>query len=378
MAKDRDMQSLIDVTKTTQTLVAHLSSSLAPSTAAASQAQTPAQTPTQTQTRTQSARAADVANPLDAIKASATVLQSHTTTLSLLLLTPPLTPSALMTKIGHVHSGAVKGMVAAAGYVSQPGHPGDVGNLMRTALRAQVRGVLGTWGHVLGLVLGMAEKRQGGTGNDAGPSESEKQQVLAATGVVWEACEALLQLCNDGVVGLVVTKATELRATLLDAIAELKAWSEDMADDHDDDDDDDDDDDLFDSINKLAQDDQGLKELADTSLKKLKTIGMLYQALIKRRLKTYPAASADSSSRAASSPARKLDELMALLKAIPDTVDDLAGAFYDLDEDGAQGFLHEAKAQAKRAAELVKQNWAGGEDEFTAWSATWAAALETE
>jgi hypothetical protein len=356
MAKPKDLKALIEVTKTTQTLLTHFQSSLAPSASTPSQAQT---------------TATELPNPLDAIKASTTLLKSHTTTLSLLLLTPPLTPSALISKIGDVNSGALSGMVAAATYTPQADKKDDVGNLMRTELRAQVRRLIGTWGDVLALVLRMAESRQGATGKDTGPSESEKQDILSATGVLWEACDTLSKLCNDGVVGLVVKKATELKATLLDAIEELKEWGEDVEDDNDEAEGSDDEDDAFGAMNKLGKDDKELKELLDTSVKKLKMVGMLYQALIKRRLKTYPAASG-----ATSSPGPKLDQLMALLKAIPDTVDDLASAFYDLDQDGVKELLAKSSNEAKSAAELVKQNWAGTDDEFTTWSGKWVAALD--
>jgi hypothetical protein len=372
MAKPKDFKALIEVAKTTQTLLVHFQSSLAP---------LPCATPSEHQTI-----ASELPNPLHVVKASTTLLRSHTTTLSLLLINPPLTPSALIAKISDVSSGALSGMVAAASYVPQPGQRDDVGSIMRTELRAQVRRLLGTWGDVLALVLRMAESRQSAQGKDSGPSESEKQHVLSATGVLWEACDVLLKLCDKGVVGLVVKKAGELRATLLDAVEELKEWGEDVDDEEDEAEgsNEDDEEDMFGASNKLGKDDTELKELLDTSIKKLKMIGMLYQALIKRRLKTYPATSASATdatttkgtSDTTSSPAKKLDDLMAQLKTIPDTVDDLASAFYDLDQDEAKLTLNKSCTEAKKAAALVKQSWAGTDDEFTAWSEKWATALD--
>jgi hypothetical protein len=367
MSKAKDFKALIEVAKTTQTLITHFQSSLAPSA-----------TPSQLQ-----ATATELPNPLDVVKASTTLLKSHTTTLSLLLLTPPLTPSALISKIGDVNSGALSGMVAAASYVPTSGEKDVIGNMMRTELKTQVRQLLGTWGDVLALVLRMAENRQAATGKDSGPSESEKQQVLSATGVLWEACDTLVKLCNDGVVSLVVKKATALKATLLDAIEELKEWGEDVEDDDEEAAGSDDEDDIFGASNKIGKDDKELKELLDNSLKKLKMVGMLYQALIKRRLKTYPSssvstsASANGASDSTLTPAQKLDQLMVLLKAIPDTVDDLASAFYDLDQDEAQQTLDKSCEEAKRAAALVKQSWSGTDDEFTAWSGKWTNALSS-
>lgn len=367
MAKPKDLKALIELTKSTRTLLTHFQSSLAPSSAAI---------PSDSQTT-----ATELPNPLDAIKASTTLLKSHTTTLSLLLINPPLTPSALVIKIGDVTSGALSGMVAAASYVPQPGQRDDIGNIMRTELRAHVRRLLGTWGDVLAMVLRIAETRQQATGKDTGPTQSEKQDVLSATGVLWDSCDALLKLCDDGVVGLVVKKAGELRSTLLDAIEELKEWGEDVEDDDDEAEGSDDEDDMFGASNKLGKHDKELKELLDLSIKKLKMVGMLYQALIKRRLKTYttsasPSTSTTNGNTETATPAKKLGDLMAQLRTIPDTVDDLASAFYNLDEDEAKETLTKACTEAKCAAAPVKCSWTGSEDEFTAWYEKWMVAIE--
>jgi hypothetical protein len=369
MTKPKDLKSLIELTKSMQVLLTHFQSSLAPTSTT-----TCSQVPT---------TATELPDPLDVIKATTTLLKSHTTTLSLVLINPPLTPSAIIAKINDVSSGALNGMVAAASYVPQPGRKDDIGDIMRTEVKAQVRRLLSTWGDLLALVLRIAESRQGAQGKDTGPTKSEKQDVLSATGVLWEACDVLLKLCNDGVVGLVVKKAAELRATLLDAIEELKEWGEDIDDDDDDEDNDaegsDDEDDLFGASNKLGKDDTVLKELLDTSVKKLKMVSMLYQAISKRRLRTYPAVltafATNGASDATSTPAQKLDDLMVALKQIPDTVDDLASAFYDLNEEEAKETLDKTCKEAEKAAELVKQSWTGSDDEFTAWSGKWITAL---
>jgi translation elongation factor EF-G len=214
--------------------------------------------------------------------------------------------------------------------------------------------------------------------------------VLAATGVVWEACDALLKTCQGGVVDLVVKKAQEWRSTLLDAVEELKEWGdddeEDAEDSHGEDDDFADEDAIFSAANKLGKDNENMKELLEKTLKKLKMVGILYQALIKRRLKTFPrpVASPTPTDREASKngvptvvPVNKLDELLDLLKAIPETVDDLASAFYDLDEDEAKQTLDKCCQEAKQVVNLAKQNWSRQDDEFTAWSTKWVDNLES-
>jgi hypothetical protein len=382
MAKPNDLRALIDLTKTTQTLLTHFQSSLAPSSA----------TPKSSDPQVSSA---DLPNPLDVVKTCTTLLKSHTTTLSLLLLTPPLTPSALITKIGDVSSGALSGLVTAAISTPQAGQKDELGALMRGEVKVQVRRLIGTWGDVLAIVLRLAGQRQSDKGKgktkDDGPTESERQDVLAATGVVWEACDALLKLCADGVVGLVLKKAQELRGVLLDAVEELKEWGEDIDDEKDDnaeasDNEFGDEDDIFSAANKLGKGDKELKVLLDTSVKKLKMVGMLYQALIKRRLKTFSSAASTKASASETTegdsrvssldPIGKLDELMTLLKAIPETVDDLASAFYDLDEDEAKQTLDKCSEEAKNAVALVRHSWAGTDDEFTAWSGKWVDAFD--
>ncbi|EUC31034.1 hypothetical protein COCCADRAFT_57777, partial [Bipolaris zeicola 26-R-13] len=380
MSKAKDLSTLIEVTKNTQTLLTHYQSSLTPS-------------KTNTVTAIASASAPDpsteIPNPLELLRTSSTLLKSHTTTLSLLLINPPLTASALVTKIGNVSEGPLTGVVAAASYVPGVGQRGDVGEIMRAEMRAQVKGLLASWSEVLSIVLSIAQKQ--GTKQGGSVTEAEKQQVLSATGMVWDACDGVEKLCKDGVVGLVVKKAQELRAVLLDAIEELKEWGEDVADDDDDDDDDEaehsDQDDVFATENKLGKDDKELKALLDKSLKKLKMMGILYQALVKRRLKTYPASKAltekgevqeeqSGEEQATKSPSLKLSELMGVLKSIPETVDDIAAAFYDLDADEAQEMLDRCCAEAKTAIELVRTSWSGQDDEFTAWSEKWVAALD--
>ncbi|KAF2660500.1 hypothetical protein K491DRAFT_701607 [Lophiostoma macrostomum CBS 122681] len=379
-----DLRALIDLTKTTQDLLAHFQSSLGPSTALTAQSTLPTAT-----------TSAPEPNPLDVIRATTTLLKSHTTTLSLLLLTPPLTPPAIISKIGDVSSGVLSGMVAAASSVAQPGRKDELGELMRGELRAQVRRLLGTWGEVLVLILRFAERRQGregevngkGKGRDLGPTEAEKQDVLSTTGVLWEACDTLLKVCDSGIVGLVVKKAGEWRSVLLDAVEELKEWGEDVDDEDEDDaegsDAEDgvfgDEDDIFSAANKLGKGDKELKTLLDMSVKRLKMVGILYQAVIKRRLKPFPDTSSESNGAAeaaSSDPMSKLDEVMGLLKSIPETVDELASAFYDLDEEEAKQTLGKCGDEAKSVIALVKLSWSGKEDEFTAWSDKWVAALE--
>ncbi|KAF2199064.1 hypothetical protein GQ43DRAFT_133033 [Delitschia confertaspora ATCC 74209] len=378
---DAALHTLIDLTKTTQTLLTHFQSSLTPPASS---------TVASTQNTTSPTASAPPTDPLPPLKATATLLRSHTTTLSLLLLTPPFSPTAISKKLGDVSSSVLSGMVAAASSPSSSSTTtsGEVGQdsvsaLMRSELRAMVRRALSAWGDVLGLVLRLAVGRKGG----GAVSEVEKRDVLSATGVVWECCDALIKVCEQGIVGLVVRKAEEWRGVLMDAVGELKEWGEDV-DDGDEEDGDEvvgsgdeeedefkSEDDIFGAANKLGKGDKELKVLLDGGVKKLKMVGVLYQALIKRRLRTFPATSLSNERGDAKDPMQTLEKLMLILKGIPESVDDLASAFYDLDEEEARKELDKCCDDARKAIELVKQGWNGSDDEFTAWSGKWTDAL---
>lgn len=345
------LQTLLDLTTTTTALVTHFQSSLAPNATSDSSIPPP---PT---------------NFLQALRECAQLVRSHTTTLSLLLLTPPLTPSAIITKLGDVSSGPLTALVGSA-MLSD----GELGALMQGEIRVLVRRLLGAWGEVVGCVARLAGRRKEEGekgGKDEGPSESERQDVLAATGVVWEGCDALVKLCDGGITGLLVRKAEEWRGVLLDAVEEMKAWGEDV--DDDDEDKFEDEDDVFGATNKLGKDDKELKEVLDKSVKKIKMVSVLYSALIKRRLKKFPGITPRASAAAVGpkDPMKDLEELMRKMKAIPEMVDDLASAFYELDEEEARAMLEKCCEEAKSAAVLVRDDWSNRDDEFTTWSAKW-------
>ena len=252
--------------------------------------------------------------------------------------------------------------------------------------------MLGAWSDVLSCVRSVASAA---TGQQGGVGDAARGAILAATGVVWEGCDALVGLCEAGVVGLAVRRAEEWREVLLDAVVEMREWGEEADEDGDEEDggersgEEEGGFEVFGAANRLGKGDGELRALLEASVRKLKTVAVLYQALVKRRLKTFPppfasapsskdgGADADAAASAAAQRVRTLDELMALLKSIPESVDELASAFYDLDGDEARALLKKCCDDAVRAATVVKQNWDGKDDEFTAWSGKWKDAMGT-
>lgn len=354
MSKQSDIRALVDLVSSQQTLLGQFLSTLSPSSNdAVSLAQLPPNPP----------------NPLHVLRDSATLLKAHTTKLSLLLINKPFTATAVQKVLRDVSGTCIPAMMSAV-QICQP----DVwGSFLHAQVVARVRTVLRETDVCYNEVNQIAhDELQVLTKTKAKPNPNQEKgrDSLISTGVVWGACDKLIELESAGIGALAVRKAEEWRDMIKDAIQELKEWEED-ADDEDDDDDYEDSDkdsveDMFSASNSLPKDRDDLKKQLATANDKLKKMGMLYAALIKRRLSTFtPAVSAIKAN------IHTLDKLLDTLKELPETVDDLASAFYDLDSDEVEQVMQKSITQARQAVELVKLSWAGKEDEFTTWANKW-------
>jgi IS4 transposase len=230
----------------------------------------------------------------------------------------------------------------------------------------------------------LLEVRSVALGAEAGSSGG--RDSLSATGVVWEACDSLAELNTLGVAGLAVQKAEQWRDTIKDAIEELQEWADgadletegqnDALFDSEDEgvagDDNDSLNDLFNAANSMPADRPELKELVERAVEKLKKVDILYRALVKRRLKTYKSVAAVEGKK---SSAERVDELLENLRSLPDSIDDMASNFYDLDEEAAKAALDDCVKKACEAARLAKLDYNEKEDEFSTWSKKWVEAV---
>lgn len=358
-------QTLIDFTNTQRTLVAQYLASLAPNASTDSSTQLPPNPP----------------NPLHVLRDSATLLKAHTTKLALLLINKPFTPTAVTAVLRDATQTCLPAMMSAVELC----RPDIWGVFLHHHVVAKVRTVMREMLSFLDEVLDVAREED---------SSNHSKDTLASTGVLWDACDALIQLEKTGIAGLAVLKAQELRDTINDAIQELKEWEEgdgdedddDSEDDNDDDDDDadsttsspqhsrddqDEFDDIFSAANSLPKNRPDLKQRLNTSADKLKKIQFLYAAITKRRLKTFTPEVASKKVNILT-----LDKLMHLLKELPESVDDLANAFYELDAQQIDAILATCVENACSAADLLKTDWNGKDDEFTAWVTKWTAVVK--
>ena len=249
------------------------------------------------------------------------------------------------------------------------------GSTMGKEVKARVRRVFKEMEMLLSEVQSIAAGAQRGAGRDS----------LSSTGVVWESCDALVELEQVGIVGLALQKAEQYRETIKDAIQELQEWKEGedldsegfgdgLADSDDEavDGDKDSIEDLFNAANSMPKDRPELKELVEQAQVKLRSIVNINKAVAKRRIRTFNSTTSEGDAPAV----YRLDDLMQHLRRMPHQVDELASNFYDLYEKGAREAIGKVVAETKAACELMRLDWNGTEDEFTVWSRKWISAID--
>ncbi|KAI9752527.1 MAG: 60S ribosomal protein L13 [Chaenotheca gracillima] len=335
--------------------------------------------------------------PLALLHTSATLAKAQTTKLSLLILNKPFSPTAISTILRDLSTGPLAVMMSAAEVCT----PEVWGKTMSAEVKLRVLHVLRELRGLMGNIP-LSPAAVDGTDKEDN-SLPASRDPLATTGGVWEACDSLADLHDKGVAGLLVQRAQQYRDTLEDAIAELTEWSQaSEADSHSDEEDEDSDaadarsnneedgfDDLFSSSNALPKGDSVLRSLVEISLKRLALVKMLYSGLIKRRLPhvSLPVSinqsngsesASASSSHSSALRITRIDQLLESLKAIPEETDELASAFYELDEEDVKTRLEKCLALARNAAESTRTDRNDEEDEFTKWLDKWLVMIDKE
>ncbi|KAM0248942.1 hypothetical protein ACHAP5_003150 [Fusarium lateritium] len=296
---------------------------------------------------------------------SSSLIRAHGTKISLLVINEPFTPSALSTVIRELVKGPIPGLATAA----QACEAKSYTSVVRKELAYRVQKVLIELSNLLKRVP-KDGKVLSGVGRDSGKGS------LALTGMLWSACDEVVALANMGVGGFFVKKAEEWRDTLKDVMEELKEWGEE----EDEDEDEDDVDDLADKLNDTTlskqemlddfmnsssaiprSDPDKIRPRLDSSLKRLRMVVLLYQALSKRRFKKLPKDTTKNDMPA------KLDSTAVVLETLPDKFGDLAGAFYELDAEEIDRLMEDCFEQAVGVSEVLKMGWEGESDEFTEW-----------
>ncbi|KAH7265584.1 uncharacterized protein BKA55DRAFT_559236 [Fusarium redolens] len=300
-------------------------------------------------------------NALSLARDTSLLIRAHSTKISLLIINEPFTPSAISTVIRELIKGPIPGLATAA----QACTPDLYTSVVRKELAYRCQKVLvELWGLLKrvpddGKVL-PAVGRDGSKGS------------LVLTGKLWSACDEVVKLADLGVGGFYVRRAEEWRDTLKDVMEELKEWGEEE--------DGEDEDDLADQMNNASlteqemvddlmnsssaipkSDPDKIRPRLDSTLKRLRMIVLLYQAISKRRFKKLPKDTTKGDMPS------KLDKAASVLETLPDTFGDLAGAFYELDAEEIDRLMEECFESAVGVSEVLKLGWEGESDEFSEW-----------
>lgn len=333
-------------------------------------------------------------NALDLAHDAASLIRAHSTKLSLLMINKPFTPTAIAGVLREMMAGPLPALATTLELCDEATYT----KTMQSELKWRVNRVYAELSVLikeipLSAELLRPEKMSGAAVARSSPS-------LTSTGIVWRACDELKDLKTLGIAGLMIQKAEQYRETLKDAIAELQEWGEDESDDEQEDQEDDkDEDDENDNAHEVDATQDAIDQLfhpthhipridtakvrprLESSLRRLKLMVLMYQAVVKRRLKTLPALlpypdlppkseklfhlRAEPSTDPRIVPS--LDALMEVLGKIPDVADELASRFYELDVKGIDERMDECFFTGFAAVELVLLSWEDKRDEFSTW-----------
>ncbi|KAE8146076.1 hypothetical protein BDV25DRAFT_163209 [Aspergillus avenaceus] len=314
---------------------------------------------------------------LPLLSASSAALKSHVTKLSLLAITSPFTHSAVGAVLNDLNESVLPSLVTAGLLVN----PTDHTQAFHTETQVLVKTSLNELMSLAKEVRTVAAKKDGAKKAED-LSQSEKDSITMATGRVWDACDALIDLASIGVVGFVVRRVEEWRDLVRDAVEEIEEWNPDEGDD------------FFDELMGDDKWDTGpsdgdesggdseekdtaiLHERKRVTIRLLKPVAQIYPAIITNRLKTIPELSHVIVSQ--------LESVMTNLQQIPEQVDEVAGALYEASIEESAEYLKKTKDHAVKAVNLVASSWNGQkvadaqqapEDKFSIWSKTWLRVM---
>ena len=327
-------------------------------------------------------------NPLRLLSDACAILKAHTTKLSLLILNKPFTPTAITFILNKTSTECLPALITALELCPSE----QYSTLLREHIRANLLRITKEMTSLLGTIP-LDEKIF--VTSISSVNDETGRDTLSSTGVIWEICDTLMALASEGMVDLAMKKADAYHALIKDAIAELQEWNPD------------DDDDMFSSGSSAESEsnqDDGvehtvesppttamnaitltppatptpIRQMRDQTLATLRMIRLLYPALRKRRVQTFPSISS-------STPLNQLptswqiyafDNLMKSLRLFSETADELAGSLYSQDEEQASGRLELIRNLALECIQGADQSWDRKADEFTVWAQKWTGRLE--
>ncbi|KAJ5618222.1 hypothetical protein N7528_006865 [Penicillium herquei] len=333
---------------------------------------------------TQPTQSSNDVKALPLLSASCSTLKAQVTKLSLLAITTPFTHSAVTTVLRACNESVLPSLLTATLFVS----PAEYTHAFHSESLVLTKTILTEYAQLITIVKNIADqkdkaKKESPKAKEDELSKAEKNTVTLATGRVWDACDAVVNMATNGVIGFIARRVEQWRDLVRDAVEELENWDPEEADD-----------DFFDDIMGETSDSEGensksedgsddekdiaaLQDHQKATLRFLRPVIQVYTAIVKNRLNSSQESHLNSSGAIA-----QLEKLMKQLQSIPDQVDEAAGTLYEDDVDSSVDYLNKIRYSASEAMDTAVSLWSSGEaekqtsdDKFAAWSKAWSKVM---
>lgn len=300
-------------------------------------------------------------NPLALLSSAAAILKAQTTKLSLLILNSPFTPSAITHILNSLSASCLPALMTAPELCPPDTHSALLHNHMRTLLSRAIQ--------AFSALLATIPQQNN---EHSSITHQRRGKTLAATGMLWETCDGMTQLASTGLSTLAIEKLDTSHSLFKDAIAELEEWDPNKDEDDPDTDSNPDDSDPLPILPSQTS------HLQNLTLRLLRQIRLLYPAIKKHRLSTFPPLTLLSSSSPpppSTSQIQTIDITITALTDFSSAADELACALYSHDDKEVLRLLSSLRARAHGCVHSLMMNWRGEEDFFSIWARKWVDVI---
>ncbi|RKF64724.1 Uncharacterized protein C22E12.18 [Erysiphe neolycopersici] len=310
--------------------------------------------------------------PLGLAYETADLIRAHATKLSLLVLNPPIIPSTFLKALRELTARIIPSLVFAVNLC----RPTEYTLLFNREIKYRATQIIIA---LTSLIKTIPLKKQALSENSP-----EGKIILAKTGKIWDSCDAIKRLKTIGIDGYLIGVTQDYIDLINDASEELQEWAKEeglnerqnSTEEKNSE---------TDTLNSESDDPKaipectssddvdGIRQRFNVTQNKLRLLVLMFQATIKRRLRTLPRLpekQLDKSKNELDGLAivKVLDHALDMMKAISNLIDDLAGSFYDFDVQKIDKEMEECFSMGFRLAELLADNWEGKPDRFSAWA----------
>ncbi|EPQ62624.1 Bgt-4629 [Blumeria graminis f. sp. tritici] len=324
-------------------------------------------------------------NVLDLAHDTASLVRAHITKLSLLVTNRPVTVSAVNRILDELAAGPIPSLFITIDLCI----PELYTSLISTELKSRTKRIIS---ELQSLIKKLSSESQLLDDSPTNCSEKIRKDFLFVTGKVWDSCDSLMELRTLGIAGLLIRKAEEYRDLIKDALYELQEWALEESDEEDLDE--------AQSGEKIStkivhsfgsprhvpdSDPTSIRPRIQATTKKLRLTTLLFEAIIKRRLKTLPVlprieidANLDENPIKTVEIVRLLDCVLEMMKKIHDITDDLVSSFYDLDVEQIDLEIDRCFSLASKASGILLNDWRGKQDPFSNWVLKFQSEMAVE